>query len=77
MEVLTGIVLIVVVLFATFAGILSRYRKCPSDKILVLYGKVGPDKEVKQSRQNVFMAAVLLLFRTAILSVFGLDADFN
>jgi flotillin len=45
MEVLTGIVLIVVVLFATFAGILSRYRKCPSDKILVLYGKVGTDKD--------------------------------
>lgn len=25
-------------------GILSRYRKCPSDKILVIYGKVGSDK---------------------------------
>lgn len=34
----------VVVLFALIAGILSRYRKCPSDKILVIYGKVGSDK---------------------------------
>ena len=34
----------VVILFALVAGILSRYRKCPSDKILVIYGKVGNDK---------------------------------
>ena len=33
-----------VILFALIAGILSRYRKCPSDKILVIYGKVGSDK---------------------------------
>ncbi|MCL2754642.1 MAG: SPFH domain-containing protein [Oscillospiraceae bacterium] len=25
--------------------VLSRYRKCPSDKILVVYGKVGKDKD--------------------------------
>jgi flotillin len=30
--------------FALIMGILSRYRKCPSDKILVIYGKVGQDK---------------------------------
>ena len=34
----------VIILFALFGGILSRYRKCPSDKILVIYGKVGSDK---------------------------------
>ena len=33
-----------VILFALIAGILSRYRKCPSDKVLVIYGKVGSDK---------------------------------
>lgn len=38
------ICVIVVILFALVAGILSRYRKCPSDKILVIYGKVGNDK---------------------------------
>lgn len=36
--------ILVVVLFAVIAGILSRYRKCPSDKVLVIYGKVGTDK---------------------------------
>ena len=43
-EVLIGIIVGVIILFALFMGILSRYRKCPSDKILVIYGKVGNDK---------------------------------
>ncbi len=34
----------VIILFLLILGILSRYRKCPSDKILVIYGKVGTDK---------------------------------
>ncbi len=43
-EIIIVICVAVVILFALFAGILSRYRKCPSDKILVIYGKVGSDK---------------------------------
>ena len=43
-EILIAICVAVVLLFALFMGILSRYRKCPSDKILVIYGKVGNDK---------------------------------
>lgn len=39
------IVVIVAVLFVTFASILSRYKRCPSDKILVVYGKTGRNKE--------------------------------
>ena len=35
------ILVIVFVLFVTFAAILRRYRRCPSDKILVIYGKTG------------------------------------
>lgn len=35
------IVAVVAVLFVTFAAILSRYKRCPSDKILVVYGKTG------------------------------------
>ncbi len=42
-EILAAICVGVVILFALFMGILSRYRKCPSDKILVIYGKVGSD----------------------------------
>ena len=42
-EILVAICVGVIILFALFMGILSRYRKCPSDKILVIYGKVGSD----------------------------------
>lgn len=42
--ILIAICVIAVILFATIVAILSRYRKCPSDKILVVYGKVGTDE---------------------------------
>lgn len=41
---LFGIILvcvIVVILFSLFLFLLKRYRKCPSDKVMVIYGKVG------------------------------------
>lgn len=43
-EILIAICVAVVIVFALLMGILSRYRKCPSDKIIVIYGKVGSDK---------------------------------
>lgn len=39
------IVGIVAVLFISFAAILSRYKRCPSDKVLVVYGRTGKNKE--------------------------------
>ena len=41
------ILIIVFVLFVTFAAILRRYRRCPSDKILVIYGKTGKNNSAK------------------------------
>ena len=41
---LSLILIIVFVLFVTFAAILRRYKRCPSDKILVIYGKTGKNK---------------------------------
>lgn len=43
MEVLTAVLIIVAVLVAAVIALLSRFRKCPSDKVLVIYGKVGTD----------------------------------
>ncbi|GHU59584.1 flotillin [Clostridia bacterium] len=40
-ESLVLLVIVVVIAFSLFMAVLSRYRKCPSDKILVIYGKVG------------------------------------
>lgn len=42
------VILIVVVAFIVFvsiAAILSRYKRCPSDRILVVYGKTGKGKD--------------------------------
>ena len=39
------IVVIAVLLFSLLLVILSRYRRCPSDKVLVVYGKLAPNKD--------------------------------
>ena len=39
------ILILVAVVFVTFTAILKRYKRCPSDKILVIYGKTGKNKE--------------------------------
>ncbi len=41
-------VVIAVVIFMLFIVIISRYKKCPSDKIMVIYGKVGSGKDGTQ-----------------------------
>ena len=38
------IIIAVFVLFVTFSAILKRYKRCPSDRILVIYGKTGKNK---------------------------------
>ena len=44
MEELYLILIIVAIVFVTLAAILKRYRRCPSDKILVIYGKTGKNR---------------------------------
>lgn len=39
------ICVIVVVLFTALIVVISRYKKCPSDKIMVIYGNVGTNKD--------------------------------
>ena len=51
MEPVIIICVIVVVLFAAIMAILSRYRKCPSDKVLVIYGKVGTEEWSSKKRK--------------------------
>ncbi len=38
------ILILVAVFFVTLSAILKRYKRCPSDKILVIYGKTGKNK---------------------------------
>ena len=41
------ILIIVLVAFVMFTAILARYKRCPSDKVLVIYGKTGRDASAK------------------------------
>ena len=36
-----SIIALLIVVFFTFIFLASRYKRCPSDKILVIFGKVG------------------------------------
>jgi len=45
---LTLIVVLVVLVFATIVFMLSRYRRCPSDKVMVIYGKLGKNSDGTQ-----------------------------
>jgi flotillin len=40
-----GIILIIIVVLVFVA--ISRYKRCPSNKILVVYGKVGKGRSAK------------------------------
>ncbi len=39
------VIVIVVVIFITFASMLKRFKRCPSDKVLVVYGRTGKTKD--------------------------------
>lgn len=41
---ITLIVILLIIVIVTFSAILKRYKRCPSDKILVIYGKTGRNR---------------------------------
>lgn len=47
------IAVIVIIVLGIFFWLLSRYRKCPSDKILVIYGKIGTQNGEHRSAKCV------------------------
>jgi flotillin len=42
---LMGVVVGIILIFSLVLVFLSRFRRCPSDKIMVIYGKVGHNKD--------------------------------
>lgn len=51
---------IVVIIFSTMAALFKRYKKCPSDKILVVYGKVGKDGDENRSSKCIHGGAAFI-----------------
>ncbi len=41
---------IVMIFFVTMIGFATRYKRCPSDKILVVYGKTGGTGATKSAK---------------------------
>ena len=40
-------IFILFILFVTLVGVASRYKKCPSDQVLVIYGKTGGNRAAR------------------------------
>ena len=76
LQLLIAVCILVVVLFAALIAILSRYRKCPADKILVIYGKVGSDKN-GQTRQMHSRRRGVHRAGHPVVPVPGSDADLD
>lgn len=51
------IVVVVLVLFMMFLMLVTRYKKCPPDKIMVIFGKVGSVKEGNNRSAKCITAA--------------------
>ncbi len=47
-------------LVTSFIMVMSRYRKCPSDKIMVVYGNVGSDESGKKSAKCIHGGAAFV-----------------
>lgn len=71
----------VVILVALIIAILSRYRKCPSDKVLVIYGKVGAEKNGQARSAKcihggaAFIVPVLQSFQYLDLTPISINVD--
>lgn len=61
MESIILITIIVVAIFITVIALLSRYKRCPSDKILVIYGKTGKTDGVARSAKCIHGGAAFVV----------------
>ena len=72
--VIVGIIVFLVIL--TIVGLLSRYRKCPSDQLLVVYGKVSGKSAAKiYPGGGVFVWPVIQDYKTMSLRPFQINSE--
>ncbi|MDF2567515.1 MAG: hypothetical protein K0R90_971 [Oscillospiraceae bacterium] len=80
-DVLIAISIGVIVLFGVVVALLSRYRKCPSDKVLVIYGKVGSDSSGQNRSAKcihggaAFIVPVIQAYQYMDLTPISLNVD--
>jgi hypothetical protein len=76
---MTQIIIIVVavfVLFVTFLTLISRYKRCPSDKILVIYGKTGGTSAKCVHGGGAFIWPVIQDYQYLDLKPISIEANF-
>ena len=75
---MTPIIIIVVaaiVLFVTISALVSRYKRCPSDKILVIYGRTGGTSAKCVHGGGAFIWPVVQDFAFLDLKPLSIDAN--
>ncbi|MFP4697642.1 MAG: flotillin family protein [Eubacteriales bacterium] len=60
-DMLTIVAIVALLVLSTLIALISRYRKCPSDRILVIYGKVGKKDGVSNSSKCIHGGAAFIV----------------
>ena len=72
--IIAGVIVLLVIL--TIVGLLSRYRKCPSDQLLVVFGKVGGKSAAKMyPGGGVFVWPVIQDYKTMSMKPFQITSE--
>ncbi len=69
------ILIAVIVLFVTIVALISRYKRCPSDKILVVYGRTGGTSARCIHGGGAFIWPVIQDYAYLDLKPISIDAD--
>ena len=69
------ILLLIVVIFVMVAAVVRRYRRCPSDKILVVYGKTGGGSAKCIHGGGKFVWPVIQDYQYLSLTPISIDAN--
>ena len=76
MEPFVFLILLIVALVFLFVAIINRYRRCPSDKILVIYGNRGTSKSAKCVHGGgAFVWPIIEDYAYLSLTPIGIDAN--
>ena len=70
--------LVIFVLFVSLVVLISRYKRCPSDKILVVYGKTGKERAAKcMNGGATFVIPVLQDYAFMDLQPISMSSEFT
>ena len=76
MEPFVFLIVLIVALVFLFVAIINRYRRCPSDKILVIYGNRGTSKRAKCVHGGgAFVWPIIEDYAYLSLTPIGIDAN--